>query len=281
LQLTLTHLLKQFLNGKFKSNPVTKVQEVCMDKFILQNWTQNDYDSLILFLKSRADFEYKKFQSSLIPTVEKDYIIGIRLPILRKIATAISKGNVRSFLTFVKDNYYEEAMLYGIVLSKIKTKSYEDFCCLYDDFVPKINNWAVCDTCSGKSCDFRKYKKDYFSYIEIYLNSKNPWAIRYGIITMFQYKKEPEYIDKILLRLNNINSENYYVKMAKGWLTAELFIFHKTKVVNFLLNNNYDKETLNMTFSKLRDSYRVSATDKAKLKNLKAKIPYFQEPQEK
>jgi 3-methyladenine DNA glycosylase AlkD len=163
-------------------------------------------------------------------------------------------------------------MLYGLVLSKIKTKSYQDFCNLYNSFVSKINNWAVCDTCSGKSRDFDKYKTDYFSYIEKYINSNNPWAIRYGIITMFQYKKQPEYIDEILLRLNKINMNFYYVKMAKAWLTAELFVFHKEKVLNFLMNNAFDKETLNMTFSKLRDSYRVSPEDKEKLKELKQQL---------
>lgn len=243
--------------------------KIIMEQFILDNWTENDYDSIILFLKNNADLKYRDFHSKLVPTKEKDYFIGIRMPFLRELGKYIAKGNPRSFLLFPKDNYYEEALLYGIVLGNIKTSSYEDFCSLYDSFVPRINNWAVCDSCSGKSRDFKKYKEKYFSYIEKYLNSSNPWAIRYGIITMFQYKGDEKYFDEILYRLKNIDNEHYYVKMAKAWLTAELFSFDSEKVFNFLKENYYDKETFVMTCSKIRDSYRVTKEWKRKIIELK------------
>lgn len=242
-----------------------------MEQFILDNWTKKDYDSMILYLKNHADLKYRDFHIRLVPTKEKDYFIGIRLPFLRKLGKYIAKGNPRSFLLFPRDNYYEEAMLYGIVVGNIKTESYEDFCRLYDDFVPRINNWAVCDSCSGKSRDFKKYKEKYFSYIEKYLNSQNPWAIRYGIITMFQYKTDEKYFDEILHRLKNIKDEHYYVKMAKAWLTAELFSYKSEKVFNFLKENYYDRETFLMTCSKIRDSYRVTDEWKSKIAKYKGK----------
>ena len=241
-----------------------------MEQFILDNWTKKDYDSMILFLKSHADLKYRDFHSRLVPTKEKAYFIGIRIPFLRKLGKCIAKGNPRSFLLFPKDNYYEEAMLYGIVIGNIKTNSYEDFCRLYDDFVPRINNWAVCDSCSGKSRDFKKYKTDYFSYLEKYLKSESPWAIRYGIITMFQYKGDEEYYDIILDRLKNIKNEHYYVKMAKAWITAELFSYNSEKVFNFLKKNYYDRETFVMTCSKIRDSYRVTDEWKRKIAEYKS-----------
>lgn len=240
-----------------------------MENFSLQHWTKEDYNSLILHLKAQADLKYKKFHSGIMPNTAENYIIGVRMPILRKIAGEISKGNGRDFLQFVLDDYYEEAMLYGLVLSKIKTQNYEDFCYLYDKFVDRINNWAVCDTCSGKSKDFKKYKEQYFLYLENYIQSDNPWAIRYAIITMFNYKKDAEYLEVILQRLNKITNDYYYVKMAKAWLCAELFVFDKERIYNFLRENNFDKETMLMTFSKLRDSLRVSSDDKEKLKALK------------
>ncbi len=240
-----------------------------MERFIRDNWTKNDYDSLILYLKSQADLKYREFHSNLVPNIPTDYIIGIRMPIMRKIGKAISRGNGRSFLSFPKDNYYEEALLYGIVLGNIKTNDYEDFCNLYDRFIPRINNWAVCDCCSGKSRDFKKYKEEYFSYIEKYLYSQNPWAVRYGIITMFEYKKEKVYLNEILNRLNKIENDFYYVKMAKAWLVAELFTFFSDEVYGFITDNNFDNETMKMTFQKIRDSYRVNPLWKDKIKEYK------------
>lgn len=243
-----------------------------MDKFIIDNWTQKDYDSLILFLKSQADLKYRDFHSRLVPSHSIEYFIGIRVPVLRKLGKYICKGNPRSFLQFPKDNYYEESMLFGIVACYIKTNSYDEFCTLFDSFVERINNWAVCDSCSGKSRDFKKYKREYFSYIEKYINSKNPWAIRYGIITMFEYKEEKEYLPLILDRLKNINSSDYYVKMAKAWLTAELFAYHKDEMINFLKMNYYDKETLKMTVSKINDSRKIDSKDKKEIISYKKKL---------
>ena len=186
---------------------------------------------------------------------------------MRKLGKAIAKGNPRSFLKVCGNKYYEESMLYGIVTCSIKTESFSDFSSLMESFVKRMNNWALCDSC--KFTELKKYKEEYFSYIEKYLNSDNPWEIRYGIITMFEYKEDKKYLDDILVRLKNINYDHYYVKMAKAWLTAELFAFHKDEVFNFLKKNYYDKETFLMTCSKIRDSRRVSDKDKEEIKEFK------------
>lgn len=240
-----------------------------MDRFILDNWTQKDYDGLLLYLKEQADLKYKEFHSGLVPNKSPDFFIGIRMPVLRRIGKTISKGNGRSFIKFPQENYYEETILYGLVLCSIKPESYEDFCSLFHSFVPLIDNWATCDLISGKSKYFKLYKKDYFSFIEIYIYSDNPWAIRYGIITMFQYKSEKTYLEEILNRLNSISLDYYYVKMAKAWLTAELMVYHFDRVSIFLKENNFDKETMRMTFGKIRDSYRISDENKEKINNFK------------
>ena len=46
-----------------------------MDRFIIDNWTQEDYNSLILYLKSQADLKYRDFHSKLIPNCDKEYFI--------------------------------------------------------------------------------------------------------------------------------------------------------------------------------------------------------------
>ena len=240
-----------------------------LNRFILDSWTQNDYDNLLLFVKGQVDLKYREFHSSLVPNKSPDFFLGVRMPILRKIAKAISKGNGRNFLKFPKMNYYEETILYGLVICSIEPENYEDFCNLFDNFIPMIDNWASCDLISGKSKYFKKYKKDYFSYIEKYISSSNPWAVRYAILTMFQYKKDVEYLEEILERLCAMNLDYYYVKMAKAWLTAELFVYHFDRMYIFLKTNNYDRETLTMTFGKIRDSYRISDENKVKIQALK------------
>lgn len=72
--------------------------------FTLDSWSADDYDNLTEYLKSNADLKYRDFHSSLVPDTESNSIIGIRMPIMRKIAKEISKGNAREFLIFLKQN---------------------------------------------------------------------------------------------------------------------------------------------------------------------------------
>jgi 3-methyladenine DNA glycosylase AlkD len=46
-----------------------------------------------------------------------------------------------------QNEYYEEVMLQGMVVGYLKT-DIEELLNYVTDFVPKINNWAVCDSFS-------------------------------------------------------------------------------------------------------------------------------------
>ena len=94
-----------------------------------------------------AEDEYKQFSSSLLPGI--DNLLGVRLPALRKIAKQIAKKDWRSYLENADEIYFEEIMLQGMVLGYIND-DIEDVLGYIVDFVPKINNWSVCDSfCVG------------------------------------------------------------------------------------------------------------------------------------
>ena len=80
-------------------------------------WTQSDYDEFAEYLKTLADEKYKKFSDSLVPGETQS--IGIRVPILRQTAKAISKGDYASFLNCKNNAYREEIMIKGLVMSLI------------------------------------------------------------------------------------------------------------------------------------------------------------------
>ena len=111
----------------------------------LNEWTDGDYLEFVGFLKTQADKKYRSFHSSLVPNAEKSDILGIRMPRLREIGREISKGNARSFLDVSKSELYEERMVRGIVTGLIKTKDFDDFTALVDNFADEVDNWAICD----------------------------------------------------------------------------------------------------------------------------------------
>lgn len=235
----------------------------------LYEWTYSDYCNLVDFLKAEADTKYRDFHSVLIPNTSKNEIIGIRMPKLREIGKEIAKGNIRSYLDIASSNLYEEKMLRGIVTGLLKTRSFEEFTRYCDAYVKIIDNWALCDCfCSGLK-QVKKYKAEFFEYLQKYLGSDNFWAVRVALVIMLNYYLEDEYIDKVFERCNNVNSDEYYVKMAQAWLVSAAVPKFSDKTLDFLRSNSFDNDTFSKTIQKCVESKRVDDDTKEIIRSLK------------
>ena len=227
-----------------------------------------NYCDIINHLKSIADEKYKNFHSGIVKDTGSE-IIGVRLPELRKIAKEILKGDYEGFLHVSGKIYYEEVMLKGLVTAQVKG-DFEDVKKRVDDFVPWIDNWAVNDTFCSTFKIIKKFHGEFFEHIETYLKSENPWAVRLGLILMMNYYLTDEYIDRVLQRAENIQSDEYYVQMGKAWLIATAAAKFRDKAIEFIKTAEFDDKTFNMTVQKCVDSFRVSKEDKDYLKSLRA-----------
>ncbi len=66
------------------------------------------------------DPAYQAFQSKLIPTIDPQTVIGVRMPALRKLAREIAGTPVaEGFLQELPHRYYEENNLHGLLISAI------------------------------------------------------------------------------------------------------------------------------------------------------------------
>lgn len=90
------------------------------------------------------DIKYRDFHAKLMPTVNKEKIIGVRIPVLRSFAKEFGKTKeARMFLQVLPHSYYEENNLHGLLLEQIK--DYEKCLQELERFLPFIDNWATCD----------------------------------------------------------------------------------------------------------------------------------------
>ena len=80
------------------------------------NWNIENYEDFLKYLNSIKEEKYKEFHEGLVLN-SKYQMLGIRLPLMRNIAKEISKTNIIEFLNTSKDNYYEEVMIQGLVIS--------------------------------------------------------------------------------------------------------------------------------------------------------------------
>ena len=213
-----------------------------------------------------ADEKYKKFHSSLCPGVNN--IIGIRVPILRKFAKEIAKQNWKDFLDNPSDEYYEEILLQGLLIGIAKMPTQERINYL-EKFIPKIDNWAVCDmTCSGLKF-IQKNQELMWNFIQKYLKSEKEFEVRFAIIIMLDYFICDEYIDEVFQKLNEIKQEDYYVKMAIAWTVQVAYVKQKEKTLQYLKNNKLDKWTYNKALQKILESNRVTSKEKEQIRKMK------------
>lgn len=214
------------------------------------------------------DEKYKKFHSSLCPNV--DNIIGVQIPKLRTIAKEIAKESPEEFLNYTQTQYYEEKVLYGLVIgymkADLKTRKY-----YLDKFVPIIDSWAVCDCCISSFKFVNKNKEEMWTYTQKYLKSNKEFELRFAVVLLMDYYLTEEYIDKVLEIYNNIKNDAYYVKMAVAWALSVCYIKFPEKTMKLFKNNQLDDFTYNKALQKIIESNRVSKEEKDQIRKMKRK----------
>ena len=169
-----------------------------------------------------ADEKYQKFSSALLPGVNN--VVGVRLPVLRKISREIYKSDWQTYLKNNDCRFMEETMLKGMVIGLIKDEP-EKILNYIENFVPEINNWSVCDSfCCGLKF-IKKNKELVWNFVQKYLNSEKEFEIRFGVVVLLNYFIEENYIDRVLEKLENCNiNDRDVVKRIVYAYDVEIYI---------------------------------------------------------
>jgi 3-methyladenine DNA glycosylase AlkD len=215
-----------------------------------------------------ADEEYRKFQRKLCPGCSN--ILGVRVPLLRNLAKDIARGDWRGYLENAENDYFEEVMLQGMVIGYAQAET-KELIGYINAFVPKIDNWAVCDSfCTGLK--FTKKNRDIvWENLHLYLSSKEEFEIRFGTVMLLNYYVEDDYIDRVLQLLDGIKHEGYYVKMAVAWAVSICYVKFPGKTMDYLMQNALDDFTFNKSLQKITESLRVDKETKTLIRGMRRK----------
>ena len=212
-------------------------------------------------LLEMSDEKYRQFHSKLVPDTKN--ILGVRMPKLRAYAKELAK--IPDILSSDNDIYYEETLLRGMIIGYLST-DVETRLKMISDFVPQINNWAVCDSFCSTLKFADKNQERVWEFIQPYADSEKEFEQRFCAVMLLMYFVNAEYIERTLEVLAKIKTEKYYSSMAVAWALAECFIKFPEKTEPFLYGNVFDEQTLKRTVRKICDSYRVDKMLKTKLK---------------
>lgn len=212
--------------------------------------------------------EYGDFIARLTPNIERKYIIGIRVPILRKIAKDyIHNKECSSFINQLPHQYYEENLIHSFVLSNIS--DFDIAIKEVNKFLPYVNNWAVSDTLRTKA--FSKRYLDLIPYIKNWLTSNHTYTVRYGVDMLMTYFLDGDFKEEYFSWVLSISSDEYYVKMMIAWYFATALAKKWVITIPIIEERKLDKWVHNKSIQKALESNRITPDQKVYLKSLKIK----------
>ena len=217
-------------------------------------------------LASLADPAYRQFAAGLLPGTPN--ILGVRLPQLRTLAKQLAKDDWRSYLAAASDTTFEEIMLQGMVIGYAGGRLEEMFGYIAA-FVPKIDNWSVCDSfCAGLKIT-KTYPAEMWAFLQPYLKSDQEFAIRFGVVMMLWYFIDDDHLDEIFTILDTIRHDGHYVKMAVAWAVSACYIKMPEKTKIYLASCRLDGETYMKSLQKILESRCIDQETRTYIRTLK------------
>ena len=215
-----------------------------------------------------ADRQYKEFHEKLIPNVNPDFVIGVRTPVLRKLAKEIySDADIHLFLDKLPHAYYEENNLHAFIIEYIK--DFDECVLAVEEFLPYVDNWATCDMMSPKV--FKKNLPELFVKINEWIVSDKVYTIRFGIGMLMKYFLDERFLPEYNEIPASVDSDEYYVKMMIAWYYATALAKQYDATIPYIENKRLSIWIHNKAISKAVESRRITEEQKAYLKSLKIK----------
>lgn len=214
------------------------------------------------------DIVYRDFQSKLLPTVDKERIIGVRTSELKAFAKRLLKDpETAGFLDALPHRYFDEDQLHAFIISGIK--DFNECMARVEDLLPFVDNWATCDQLSPAV--FSKHKPELLDHIKVWLASGKTYIVRFGAGMLMQHYLDDAFDPDYPEMIAKISSKEYYVNMMRAWYFATALAKQYDAVLPYIENDRLDTWTHNKSIQKSVESRRLTEEQKEYLKTLKCK----------
>lgn len=178
------------------------------------------YKEIIKELKFLSE---PKFAAWLMPflSITKDsdeIVLGIRVPILRKLAKKYKDINFETLEQLLQNNIHESRALAIFIMLLKSKKEPESICKLYLSNLKWINNWDLVDYSAPYIVAPNVNKND----LRELASSDYLWANRVAMISTLHYIRLNDYDLTIEFAKKFINHPNHLIHKASGWMLREI-----------------------------------------------------------
>ncbi len=156
---------------------------------------------------------------------EGDRFLGIRVPVLRKLARKYNRTSIKDVSKLLKSQFHEERLLALIMLvdlfKRASEKDRKRIYAFYLDNTQFINNWDLVDCSSEHIVGAFLYgidKKPIYTLAD----SNNLWERRIAIMSTFHYIKQNEFVDSLKISEVLLHDKDDLIHKAVGWMLREI-----------------------------------------------------------
>ena len=222
-----------------------------------------EVDAIRAQLFALQDKEYQVFYSRLMPTLPPETVIGVRVPLLRKLAKQLADTpEAEAFLQELPHFYCEENALHAFLLEPVR--DYGTALAATERFLPYVDNWAVCDSFSPKV--FAQHKPELLPAIRRWLGSDQVYTVRYGIGMLMRYYLDEQFKPEYPKKVAEVKSDEYYVNMMIAWYFATALAKQWDAAVPYIEQHRLSEWVHKKTIQKAVESYRITSEQKEYLK---------------
>lgn len=212
------------------------------------------------------DEDYRAFHSKLMPTVDPETVIGVRVPQLRAFARELA-GTDReaAFLRALPHGCYEENNLHALLISSMR--GYEQTVAALGEFLPYLDNWAACDILHPRA--FARHPEPLPAQLHTWLQSGKTYTIRFALGMLMSLYLDEAFRPKYAEWAAQVRSEEYYVNMMVAWYFATALAKRYEEILPYFTERRLALWTHNKAIQKAIESRRISPEQKEELRALK------------
>lgn len=220
-------------------------------------------EEILSFLFANQDLGYRDFHRSLLPTVDAETVIGVRVPVIRKLAKRA--GQSPEFLQSLPHAYYEENQLHACMLN-LET-DFDRALVGVNAFLPYVDNWATCDILNPAA--FKRNPQKLLTHALAWAESADTYTMRFGVEMLMNHFLGDGFSVSQSDLVASLRPDDYYGKMMIAWYFATALAKQYDAVLPYLQEASLEPWTHNKTIQKAVESFRITGEQKKYLKTLR------------
>lgn len=167
---------------------------------------------------------------------EGDVFLGIRMPVLRKLAKELINTPLDDAVELLQSPFHEARML-ALLIWVYQAKRGDNSLPLYRTYLAnaaKINNWDLADVTAAQIVGTHLLERSRKPLYKL-AKSKSLWERRIAIISTFHFIRQNDFTDTLAIADLLLNDPEDLMHKAVGWMLREIGNRDRTVEEGFLL----------------------------------------------